>query len=587
MAAATVRRRVCEVVGRPGPLGARLLDGTVAEVARLSDAGPEVAPGDVVVAEPGPDGWRALRVLARAGSLKAELVRLAVDSGVEPTYPPEVLEETRALTADSGTADPALVDRRDLPWVTIDNDDSRDLDQALAIERDGDGFRVWYALADASWFVRPGTALHAEALARGSSYYLPGFAVPMLPPALSEGVVSLNPEVDRRAVVFDVELDGFGEVRSVRLERARIHSQRKLSYRRVQRAWDDPGGSGLGGESFAGSLELLRRVGALRIASAERRHAVSFQRREVEVVLDRGERTGFRVLARERLEVERANEQISLLVNVEGARFLESQLGGDRVQPIFRVHPAPSLEALSRLAVQVEALIRRHELDPDRWRWRRDADEPLAAYLERLPRRTPLARAIERQALLTNERSQFGSEPEPHFGVAAPVYARFSSPMREMVGIFTHKEAAEALGWAPSAPVADDLALRDVVVAAGNRAKELQRLLASEADRLVLDRLFAPELGRPVADRRVLHGTLLGLRPHRLYVALDDPPVEVKLDVAAWSRALGLELVVDPLGVELAAASGRPRFLLGDRLALQVSGRDPDSGRWDLVPVSG
>ena len=587
MVSATVRRRVCEVVGGPGPLGTRPLGGTTAEAARLEDGGPEVAPGDLVVAEPGVGEWRVVAVLARAGSLKAELVRLMVDSGVEPTYPPEVLEETRALAADPGTADLALVDRRELPWVTIDNDDSRDLDQALAIERDGDGYRVWYALADASWFVRPGTALHAEALARGSSYYLPGFAVPMLPPALSEGVVSLNPEVDRRALVFDVRLDGAGEVRGLRLERARVRSRRKLSYRRVQRAWDDPGGSGFRGESFADSLELLRRVGALRIARAERRHAVSFQRREVEVALDRGERTGFRVLARERLEVERTNEQISLLVNVEGARFLESQLGGDRVQPIFRVHPAPSLEALSRLAAQVEALIWRHEFDPGRWRWRRDEDEPLAAYLERLPRRTPLARAIERQALLTSERSQFGPDPAPHHGVAAPVYARFSSPMREMVGIFTHKEAAEALGWAPAAPLADDLALRDRVVAAGNRAKELQRRLASEADRLVLDRLFAPELGRPATDRRVLHGTLLGLRPHRLYVAIDDPPVEVKLEVASWSRALGLEFAVDPLGVELAPSSGRPRFVLGDRLALRVTGRDPDSGRWDLVPASG
>ncbi len=546
------------------------------------------APGSLIVAERSPGGWRSVAEIARPGSLRGELVELAVTSGADPTYPPDVMAEAAARVEDPGLDDPTLVDLCHLPWVTIDPAGSRDLDQALVIERDGDGFLVRYALADASWYVRPGSALFAEALARGASSYLPGFAVPMLPAVLSEGVVSLNPDVDRRALVFEVRLDPRGGVRETRVVRGRVRSRRRLSYVRVQRAWDEPAGSGFRGEAFEASLELLREVGRLRLAEAARRHAVSFHRHETEVVLADGERTGFRILSRDRLEVERCSEQLSLLVNVEGARLLADAVGGDVVQPVFRVHPSPSLERLARFEMQVEALVRHHGLDPGTWTWRRGEGEPLAEYLERLPpslHRRAVVAGIERQALLTNERSVYDPEPGPHFGVAAPVYARFSSPMREIVGIFTHKEALEGLGLEPSRSALGDLELRDAVVEAGNRSRDAQRRLASEAERLVLDRLFAPELARPAARRNRLRGTVLGVAGRRTYVRLDEPPVEVKVDVGPFEAALGTRLEADPLDVALVDPGGTPRLAVGDRITLRVAGHDPDRRMWLFEPV--
>ena len=101
-----------------------------------------------------------------------------------------VHEEVAALVASPGLDDRSLVDRRSLPFITIDNEDSRDLDQALCIQRVvSGGYAVFYALADASYYVRPGGALFVEAVRRAASYYLPGFSVPMLPRALCEGIV--------------------------------------------------------------------------------------------------------------------------------------------------------------------------------------------------------------------------------------------------------------------------------------------------------------------------------------------------------------------------------------------------------------
>jgi ribonuclease R len=560
--------------------------GLAGPVSGPSEGGPPA--GSLIVAEPVGGGWREVAPVAAAGSLRGELVELAIASGVDPTYPPEVLSEAAVRVADPGLDDPSLVDLRHLPWVTIDPARSRDLDQALVIEPDGAGFLVRYAIADAAWYVQPGSALFEEALRRGASYYLPGFAVPMLPAALSEGVVSINPQVDRRALVFEVRLDPSGGVQTTRITRALVRSRRKLSYVRVQRGWDEPAGSGFHGQEYAPSLDLLREVGRLRLAEAARRHAVSFHRHETEVRLADGERTGFRILSRDRLEVERCSEQLSLLVNVEGARLLADAVGDDVVQPIFRVHPSPSLERLARFEAQVDALVRLHGLDPGAWRWRRDEGESLADYLERLPtslHRRAVVAGIERQALLTNERSVYDPEPGPHFGVAAPVYARFSSPMREIVGVFTHKEALEALGLEAARSTLRDLELRDLVVAAGNRSRDLQRRLASEAERLVLDRLFSPELGRPVERRTRLPGTVLGVAGRRAYVRLDDPPVEVQVDAGPIEAALGARVDADPLDVALVDAAGRPRVVIGDRLTLRVVGHDLDRRLWLFEPT--
>jgi len=582
------RRRVCRVDRSNGAPVAVPVGGERPAAPLEAASADAAAEGALVVAEPSTVGWRVVAPLAAAGSLRAELVELALAAGVDPTYPTEVMTEAAAHAGRPAVDDPSLVDLRHLPWVTIDPTGSRDLDQALAIEAEGDGFLVRYAIADASWYVRPGGALFDEALARGASYYLPGFAVPMLPALLSEGVVSLNPRVDRRALVFEVRLDLSGGVRSTRVVRASVRSRRKLSYRRVQRAWDEPAGSGFRGEEFAVSLELLREVGRLRLAEAARRHAVSFHRHETEVRLADGERTGFRILSRDRLEVERCSEQLSLLVNVEGARLLADAVGGDVVQPIFRVHPSPSLERLARFESQLDALILHHRLDPETWRWRRWEDEPLSEYLERLPtsgHHRAVVAAIERQALLANERSVYVPEPGPHFGVAAPVYARFSSPMREIVGIFTHKEALEGLGLEPARPTIADRELRDAVVEAGNRSRDVQRRLASEAERLVLDRLFAPELSLSADRRASLRGTVLGVGGRRMYVRLDDPPVEVKGDVSLVEEALGTRLETDPWDVALVDDDGRPRLVVGDRITLRVAGHDPDRGMWLFEPV--
>jgi ribonuclease R len=506
-------------------------------------------------------------------------------------FPEPALREVDALLADPGIDDPALVDRTDVPFVTIDAATSKDLDQAVHVAREGEGFLVRYAIADASYYVRPGSALFAEAMKRGATYYLPGFSVPMLPRALSEGIVSLNPDGPRRALVFSHRLDARGEVIDTGLERARIRSRAKLSFSGVQ-ALIDGRDATLAREPFAESLALLRTVGELRMRLAAERGLVRYRREEVEVKLADGG-ASFAVMEAVREPVELWNEQISLLCNAEGGRLLREH-PAPAVQPIYRVHGGPDPERLAQLAALTDALRLAHDLPETPWRWMPES-QPLADYLAALPvasvgsREDRVGRAITRQAIMVNLRSAYATEPGPHFGVGAEPYARFSAPMRELVGVFLHKEAVEMLtGVHPG--VEEDERLRAEVVEIANRAKDTQRRVQDLANEVVIDRVFRPELAKEPADRTSFVATVMGITSSKVHLRLDAPPIDVKL----YLRDLGKELAPrgrppvwlepDEHGVTLRERDGgRVVLTLGGAIEVRVRRRDDAQRRWVLA----
>jgi ribonuclease R len=523
------------------------------------------------------------------GPIQAILER----EGLDPRFSDVVMAEAAAFVAEPGLDDPALEDQEHVPYVTVDGEHTRDLDQALYLERDGagerGGYRILYAIADAAYYVRPGTAIFAEALNRGTSFYLPGLSVPMLPRSLSEGAVSLNANVVRRALVFDMRVDAGGLCTGTSMRRARIRSRAKLTFEQVQTLLDDPTVSPLAGTEFAASLALLPVVGKLRQMEAAARQVIRFHREEVSVGLA-GD--AFTVIARARHDVEKYNEQLSLLCNAEGGRVLCAAVGEDTsfaAQAIYRVHPAPPPERLVELEAQLAEMAALHALD-ERWRWH--SERSLAEWVEALPalatdaRLQRIARAVERQAVMVNVRSVFSAEPGEHYGVGVEPYARFSAPMREIVGCFVHKEAVEALGMAPRGPAAEDASLRDQVMVAANNARERQRRLTDLTNRRVLDQIFAPDLAVPRPQRPARAGVIMGVNSSKIYVTLDDPPVDVKLYAADAGRALGgVWLTLTPGKSALAGPDGRPLFTIGDTIALRLVRRDEARDRWVFEPI--
>jgi len=515
-------------------------------------------------------------------------------------FPAEVSREVERLKAEPGIVDPKLVDCTALPFVTIDGPTSKDLDQALYIEASGKGHVVHYALADAAYYVPTASALFQEALRRGASFYFPGFSVPMLPRELSEGLISLNPAVDRRALVFEMKLDEAGRSISTRVIRARVHSRAKLAWGDVQRFYDDPSKSPIAGQPFADSLRALREVGKRRILLAEAQDVVRYHRREVEIKTTDGAppldpagapgRPRFVVIEAIRDEVELYNEQISLLVNREGGRML-AESSDPRLQPIYRVHPAPDPEKLGALAALTRGVAVAHGLDVARWAL--TPGESLNAFLSRLPKDGPelrIARALERQAILVNMRSAFSAQPSAHFGVGAEVYARFSAPMREVVGIFVHKELLELGGLERPGETRVDEALREAIVTAANRSRDTQRKVNDHVNRRVLDAIFKRDLGTIARHR----GTVMGMTSSKIHVELDQPGMDVKV----YLRDIGKQLAPPsanrkrptPVWLDLSAEGAvlatredkKVVCVIGDAVDVTALAHDESQDRWVL-----
>jgi exoribonuclease R len=270
-------------------------------------------------------------------ALRDGVRRLQEELGVTPDFPAEV--EEAAVRAAERPRLPDL-DRTNLPFVTIDPPGARDLDQALHLERDGDGYVVHYAIADVAAFVDPGGPIDQEAHRRGETLYGADMKVPLHPKVLSEGAASLLPDQVRPALLWTIRITGEGERTDVTVERARVRSTAQLTYDEAQAAIDAGDGPA--------TLALLKEVGELRMAREAARGGVSLPLPEQEVTVD-GEvwSLEFRSL----LPVEQWNAQISLLTGFAAASLMVYARVG-----LLRTLPPPDPRDVQRLHREARAL---------------------------------------------------------------------------------------------------------------------------------------------------------------------------------------------------------------------------------------
>jgi exoribonuclease R len=280
---------------------------------------------------------RRLCVAATAEALHRGIDAIKREQDLPLQFPPEV--EAAAARAAETPRWPAL-DRTDIPFVTVDPPGAMDLDQALHVERRGDGYRVHYAIADVAAFVTAGDAIDREAHRRGETLYGADAKVPLHPRALSEGVASLLPDQKRPALLWTMDLDATGEGTTVDVRRARVRSRVRFDYATLQAQIDagkaDP------------MWDALREIGTLRKQRERLRGGISLPLPEQEM----DERAGRWTLAyRARHAVEDWNEQISLLTGMAAAHLmLRGGVG------LLRTLPAPQDWMIDRLRRTARAL---------------------------------------------------------------------------------------------------------------------------------------------------------------------------------------------------------------------------------------
>ncbi|MGA8993581.1 MAG: RNB domain-containing ribonuclease [Nocardioidaceae bacterium] len=419
--------------------------------------------------------------------------------GLTAEFPEDVQQ-----VAQQAAGQPRLprLDRSDLPLVTIDPTGARDLDQALHIARDGDGFVVHYAIADVAAFVTPGDPVDQEAHRRGETYYGALSKVPLHPPLLSEGAASLLPDALRPALLWRIAVDAEGETSHVHVERALVRSRAQWDYQAVQDALE----AGTADEVFV----LLAAVGRLRLAREAARGGVSLPLPEQEV-----ERSGDRWQLRFRtpLPVEEWNAQISLLTGMAaGTLMVEAGVG------LLRTLPPPEDRDVERLRRTARGLGIGWPDGVDYPEFVRSLDPARPTHAAMLVSCTRLLRGAGYVAF-------DGAPPDQHGHAAiAAAYAHVTAPLRRLADRYAGEvclalcAGEEVPGWVRSALGS----LPATMSASGQRAGRYEGAVHDLVEAAVL----APRVGESFPAVVV---AVEEARPNRGKLVVQDPAVEASV----------------------------------------------------------
>ncbi|WP_165066551.1 VacB/RNase II family 3'-5' exoribonuclease [Desulfovibrio sp. ZJ200] len=446
-------------------------------------------------------------------AVQEELVKLNHEAPRD--FPPAVLAETEALPAAPSRKDLAgREDLRSLPLVTIDGADARDFDDAVQVEGlpGGKGWLLRVAIADVSQYVPGRSALDAEALERGNSWYFPRSVEPMLPPALSNGLCSLKPQEDRLAVLAEIRFSPDGQPGATRFALAVMRSAARLTYDQVKACLLDKDPAALtalaenprGKEILAMLAEAFRLYAVLR-AARKARGSLDFDLPEPDYSFDgqgRVRKIGFR----QRHDAHRLIEEFMIAANEAVARHLEAS----GLPFLYRVHPRPDPERLQSLFSTLTATA----LEPL-------PPRPTAASLQGIlaeAQGTDRQYLVDRLCLRAMPQARYQPENEGHFGLASEAYCHFTSPIRRYADLLTHRALKASLGLALSPLPAGQKLLR-----IGDRLNRRERA-AMDCERELARRLGCLALQGREGER--FFGVISGVTDFGLFVELSAMPVE-------------------------------------------------------------
>lgn len=486
-------------------------------------------------------------------------------------WPQSVLAEAKELGEQVAEEDKQhRVDLRSLPFVTIDGEDARDFDDAVYCEtKKSGGWRLFVAIADVSHYVPINSALDKEGLNRATSVYFPDHVVPMLPEALSNGLCSLNPEVDRLAMVCEMSISDKGKVSRYKFYEAVIHSHARLTYTLVGKMIDEAGDKKSGiRKQYAHVVPAIDTLTALYHQLREARDirgAIDFETVETRIEFDENRKIS-QIVPVVRNHAHKLIEECMLCANVCAARFLEKH----DLPGLFRVHNGPKDEKLANLRAFLAEL--GLSLSGGEKPTPGDYQKLLSSIAGR-----PDAHVIQTVMLRSLSQAMYQPDNEGHFGLAYTAYAHFTSPIRRYPDLLvhrairhivrsrkvsTHVERVKGAKPIPKAyiypyDVADMLTLGEQCSMAERRA--------DEATRDVVSWLKCEFLQDHVGDE--FSGVVTGVTHFGLFVELNDLYVEGLVHISTLPADY---YHFEPAYHRLVGERTRQSFGLGDSLQVRV-----------------
>ncbi|MFT4021052.1 MAG: ribonuclease R [Acinetobacter sp.] len=470
-----------------------------------------------------------------------------LEYGLPYEFPEDVIKDAESFKAPSARDRKDRVDLRELALVTIDGEDARDFDDAVYAEkRAGGGYRVVVAIADVSHYVRTGKPLDDEAQDRGTSVYFPHFVLPMLPEALSNGLCSLNPHVDRLCMVCDLTLSRAGRVTNYTFYPAVMHSKARLTYTQV--------GEYLQGDSQAipedrdvrKSINTLFQLYQTLKTLRAKRHAMEFETVETYMTFD--ELGGIKeILPRTRNDAHKLIEECMLLANVAAAEYA---LKND-IPMLYRVHEAPEFSRIQKVKDFVKLLGLPFPDQPTQ----ADYQKVIEATKDRID-----APSIHAVLLRSMMQAYYGAKNSGHFGLAYDAYTHFTSPIRRYPDLLLHRALKAHLTQKPY-PI-NGAALDD----AGEHFSQTERR-ADEASRSVTTWLKCHYMQQHLGDEFI--GVVSAVTEFGLFVTLKDLYVDGMIHISQLGDDF---FVYDTASQSLLGQNRGQIFGLGDEVKIKVAG---------------
>jgi ribonuclease R len=503
--------------------------------------------------------------------------------GIPNEWPSAVVAEAEAIPEEVSDLDKKhRVDLRHLPFVTIDGEDARDFDDAVYCEpRSRGGWRLYVAIADVSHYVAVGSDLDQEAFQRATSVYFPQHVVPMLPEKLSNGLCSLNPEVDRLTMVCEMLLDSQGQVTRFKFFEGLIHSHARLTYTQVagMMAQRDDKNSGIRKQfhSVVWHIDHLSSLYERLVESRRSRGAIDFETQETRILFD-AERKIQQIIPEERTEAHRLIEECMLCANVCAATLLQKS----KLPSLYRTHEGPRQEKLDNL----------REFLGELGLGLPSGDDPTPKdFLRVLAQVAGRADAGVIQTVILRSMNRAVYEPENmgHFGLNYPAYAHFTSPIRRYPDLLVHRairylirkkgrvshahkvEGAPALSAAKIYPYDESW-----MISAGEQCSTAERR-ADEATRDVVNWLKCEYLLSRVGEE--FEGVVASVTGFGLFVQLMDLYIEGLVHITGLPKDYYYH---EAAHHRLVGERTHRVFRLGDKLRVRVTRVDLDERKIDF-----
>lgn len=553
-----------------GKLWLRPVDKRVRRDTPISDVG-EAKRGDLVLAEP---VGRPPRITARVTDILGDpfaprsFSLIAIHKHGIPHVFPEAVEEEAVLAAKLPLHAEKREDLRHLPIIAIDPADARDHDDAVWATADDDpanegGYKAIVAIADVSYYVRPGSSLDREARKRGNSVYFPDLVVPMLPHQLSSDICSLRAGEDRAAMACHLVIDKSGRVVSWRFTRAVIRVAAVLAYEDAQAAIDGDKPSDL----LDAALRPLWACWALLRKAREKRDPLALDLPERRVVLDEWGKI-VSVAVRERLDAHMLIEDYMIAANVAAAKALE----GKKAPVMYRVHEPPSRDKL----VALKDYLATFDIDFALGQVIRPST--FNALIKRVGDAAERPQIME-QILRSQTQAYYAPANLGHFGLALGSYAHFTSPIRRYSDLLVHRALVGAYGLELPAPKGDlppksSLSQEDYenMGRVGELISQHERR-AMEAERETVDRYVAAFLAAHVGD--LVEARITGVQNFGFFATVEGLGGDGLVPVST----LGEErFYYDEAGRALEGVESGDRYTVGQRLQLRLVEADPING---------